>query len=113
MATEIAQSEWKPFLTDFSQRHRGAQVEIDAIGTDGIRPETSWLPFAGIAIDTDGKIEIWTGDGALTHTVMRPRAIYHKHAAGELSNEVTRNEVLEITSDDDPPITYLRFRKAG
>ena len=48
-----------------------------------------------------------TGSGEMFMT--NPVHVYHKNAAGLISEEVNPDEVLEITSSDDPRITYLRF----
>ena len=47
----------------------------------------------------------------MTHIVSNPQQVFHKTGAGVMSAEVNPDEVLEITASDDPPITYLRFRR--
>jgi hypothetical protein len=119
MAThEISRNNWKSFLEDFSKRHELAEVEVDAVSPQsGVRPETHWLPFTGIEFEDKGseagtiRLLTVTEIGDNTIEITAPRQIYHKPGAGVLSDEVTENEILEITSSDDPPITYLRFRK--
>jgi hypothetical protein len=122
MAThEIAREQWETFFTEFTQRHEGAEVEIDAVSpTDGVKEETHFLPFTGISFVAKGSgagtIEITTGTALgsdFTHVVTAPKQVYHKAGAGVLSDEVTPDEILEITSADAPPITYLRFRNPG
>jgi hypothetical protein len=120
MAThEIARENWAEFLEDFSKRHEGAEVEADAVSPQsGVRPETQWLPFVGIEFEEKGSeagtIRLLTGTviGDNSIEITSPKQVYHKPGAGVMSDEVTENEILEITSADEPPITYLRFRKA-
>ena len=118
MAThEISREHWATFFEDFSKRHEGTLVEADAVSPQtGVRPETQWLPFVGIEFEEKGSeagsIRLLTtteiGDNSIEIT--SPKQVYHKPGAGILSDEVTENEILEITSADDPPITYLRFK---
>lgn len=120
MAThEITRENWAEFFEEFSKRHQGAEMEADAVSPQsGVRPETQWLPFVGIAFEQRGseagtiRVLTATGIGDNTIEIAAPKQVYHKPGAGVLSDEVTENEILEITSAGDPPITYLRFRKA-
>ena len=120
MAThEISPERWAEFFEDFSKRHEDSMVEVDAVSPQaGIRPETQWLPFVGISFEEKGseagsvRILTATGIGDNSIEVTAVKQVYHKPGAGVLSDEVTENEIIEITSADDPPITYLRFRKA-
>ena len=48
-----------------------------------------------------------------THTVTSPVHVYHKNARGAISEEVNIDEVVEITSNDDPRITFLHFTPAS
>lgn len=122
MAThEIAREDWNTFFTEFSRRHQDAKVAIETVSpVDGVNEAADFLPFLGITLDTKGSgagsIEIMTAteDGDdFTHVVTAPKQVYHKTGAGVLSDEVTPDEILEITSADAPPITYLRFRHPG
>jgi len=122
MAThEIARERWAEFFEVFSKKRQGTEVEVDAVSpTAGVRPETLWLPFVGISYEEKGSdagdILILTGTELgdhVTHTVTAPKQVYHKSAAGILSDEVTEDEIIEITSANDPPVTYLRFRHAN
>jgi hypothetical protein len=124
MAThEIAREDWNTFLTEFSRRHQDAKVAIETVSpvdADGVDEEADFLPFLGITLDTKGngtdsiKIATTTEEGDdFTHVVTAPKQVYHKTGAGVLSDEVTPDEILEITSANAPPITYLRFRHPG
>ncbi|MBC8102326.1 MAG: DUF5335 family protein [Cytophagales bacterium] len=121
MAThEIPQSDWEKYLSDFSERHRGALVtieDVDPMSSPVI--ETRDLPFVSIGYDADGAdgagiIELVlgaTGGGhGKTHAIPAPKAVFHKPGAGVLSSEVNPDEVLEVTSGAKPPIHYLTFR---
>jgi hypothetical protein len=115
---QIEPDQWKAFLEEFSRRHQGAFVAVEtADPEDGTQEETKEMPFLGISFEVKGSeadsVEVIVGTEAedhITHTIFRPKKIYHKEAAGLISDEVNRDEILEITSADDPPITYLRFR---
>lgn len=115
---QIEPDQWKPFLDDFSRRHQGAKIAIEiADPQSGTQEEARWLPFVGISFEEKGSeadsIEILAGiqtEDHLTHTIFRPKKVYHKEGAGIASDEVNRDEIIEITSADEPPITYLRFR---
>jgi hypothetical protein len=122
MAThEIAREDWSSFFSEFSRRHRDAEVAIEAVSpVDGVNEAANFMPFVDITFNEKGSnagtISITSGaDGGvnLTHTVTAPKQVYHKTGAGVLSDEVTPDEILEITSADAPPITYLRFRHPG
>ena len=45
----------------------------------------------------------------VTHAIENPNRVFHKTAAGVMSDEVNQDEVIEITAPGHPPITYLRF----
>ena|SRR5579883_2290720 len=115
---QIEPEQWKPFLEDFSRRHQGVTVEIEIADPEaGTQEEVRSLPFVGISFEAKGSdadsIEVLAGtetEDHIAHTIFRPKKIYHKEAAGLISDEVNQDEVLEITSAATPPITYLRFR---
>ncbi|HEX5324000.1 MAG TPA: DUF5335 family protein [Capsulimonadaceae bacterium] len=114
---EIQPAQWKPFLEDFSRRHQGVLMAIETADPDaGPQEEINALPFVGISYEEKGSdadsVEVSAGtepERHMTHVIFRPRAIYHKEGAGLISDEVNRDEILEITSADEPPVTYLRF----
>jgi len=121
MAThEIPQSEWKSFLETFSARREGAIVSVEVTDPkQGPRREVGGLPLVGITYEQEGSgagtIELLLGTNPsdhVTHTVTSPKAIYHKGAAGVLSEEVNADEIIEITSADEPPIVQLHFAEA-
>ena len=117
---QIEPNEWKDFLDDFSRRHQGVIVAIETADPEaGTQNEVSALPFVGINFQVKGSeadtIEVMAGtekEDHVEHTIFRPKAIYHKDAAGLVSDEINQDEILEITSADNPPITYLRFRQS-
>ena len=116
MAThEIPREKWGQFFQEFSARHKNTKVEIERVSpTDGIKVEAKWLPFAGIRFD-EGASTIVVRTGEQTgngddHPVSNPRLVYHKSATGVMSAEETHDEIVEITTTGDPPVTYLRFR---
>lgn len=112
MAThEIARDQWHDFFQEFSNRRKGALVEVDRVSpTNGIKREVKWLPFAGIRFDSETVTVLTEGNDA--HTIDNPRQVYHKSATGVMSSEETHDELIEVTTTGDPPITYLRFRPA-
>lgn len=118
MAThEIPASEWKSFLQTFSERRKGAKVTVEVTDPkQGPRREIGGLALVGITYEGEGSgagtIELLLGDDPsahVTHTVTHPKAIYHKGGAGVLSEEVNPDEIIEITSADEPPIVQLHF----
>ncbi len=121
MAThDIAREGWAEFFDDFSKARQGVMVSIETVAprTDGPQTQTRALPFVGITFEDKGSgantIQIMAGtetDDHLTHTVTNPQRVFHKTGAGVMSAEVNPDEVLEITASEDPPITYLRFRR--
>ena len=120
MAThDIERERWGAFFDEFSRRRQGMLVTIEAVAPEsGPQVETRGLPFVGITLDRKGSggdtIEILTGterDDHLSHTIPAPTRVYHKTGAGVMSDEVNPDEILEITSSGDPPITYLRFQR--
>ncbi len=119
MAThEIPKEQWETFFTTFSERRKGALVTVEVADPQkGPRKEVSNLPLIGITIDDAGSgaghVSLLLGDAGsdnITHTVTEPKAVYHKSAAGLLSDEVNHDEIIEITSAGDPPITQLHFK---
>jgi len=118
MAThEIAKDDWKTFLTTFSERRKGALVTVEVADPQhGPRKEIDGLPLVGISYEETGSgagsILLFLGDATndnVTHTISHPKALYHKPGAGVLSDEVNTNEIIEVTSADDPPIIQLHF----
>jgi hypothetical protein len=118
---QIEPDQWKSFLEEFSRRHQGSLIAIETADPEaGTQEETKLMPFLGISFEEKGSeadsVEVIAGTEAedhVTHTIFLPKKIYHKEGAGLISDEVNRDEILEITSADDPPITYLRFRRGN
>ena len=118
---EIARSEWKTYFDDFSRTRRDENVTVELIFSPQADPQFALerLPLIGITYEEKGSeagtFEIMVGGettDSLTHTVTNPVHVYHKNAAGLISEEVNPDEVLEFTSTDDPRITYLRFAQS-
>ena len=124
MAThDIPRGEWKAFLEEFTRRHEGARVTMEAVDPrSSPQAEATGLPLVEIAYEEGGggddasaagRVFIVLGDEAgrhVTHAIDAPRHVYHKPGAGVLSSEVNPDEILEITAGGEPPITYLHFR---
>jgi hypothetical protein len=115
MAThEIPQDQWESFFTVFSERRSGALVTIETADPQkGPRKAETNQPLTGITIDDAGSVVLRMGgaggNDAVTRTITEPKAVYHKSAAGLMSDEVNHDEILEITSAGDPPVTQLHF----
>jgi len=118
---EIARTEWKNYFDDFSRTRQNEKVTVELIFSPQADPQFALegLPLVGITYEEKGSeagtIEIIVGSettDSLTHTVTSPVHVYHKNAAGLISEEVNPDEVLEFTSTDDPRITYLRFAQS-
>lgn len=118
---EIARTEWKTYFDDFSKTRAGERITVELIFGPQGDPQyaVSGSLLTGITFEETGKeagtIEISVGgtqNNALAHTVTNPVHVYHKNARGLLSDEVNTDEVIEITSTDDPRIVYLRFTPA-
>lgn len=111
MAThEIPRDQWESFFGVFSERRNGALVTIEiADPQKGPRKAETNQPLTGIALDDAGSVVLSLGGDAATRTITEPKAVYHKSAAGVMSDEVNHDEIIEITSAGDPPITQLHF----
>lgn len=119
---EIARSEWKTYFDEFSRSRSGERVTVELIFDPQDDPKFSLekQPLVGISFEEKGSDEgaflIMAGGertDSMTHAITHPVHVYHKNARGLLSDEVNVDEVLEITSTDDPRITYLRFEPVG
>ena len=117
---EIPRSEWKTYFDDFSRMRRNEKVTVELIFNPQADPEFALerLPLVGISYAEKGSeagtIEIMVGgetNDSLTHNVTNPVHVYHKNAAGLISEEINQDEILEFTSSDDPRVTYLRFAR--
>ena len=117
---EIPRSEWKTYFDDFSRTRQNEKVTVELIFDPQADPEFALerQPLVGISYaekgSESGTIEIMVGGettDSLTHNVTNPVHVYHKNAAGLISEEINQDEILEFTSSDDPRITYLRFAR--
>jgi len=43
------------------------------------------------------------------HMIPDPTRLYHKDGATEMSDEVNRGPMLEVTSSSEPQVTQIRF----
>ena len=117
---EIPRSEWKTYFDNFSRTRQNEKVTVELIFDPQADPEFALerQPLVGISYAEKGSeagtIEIMVGGettDSLTHNVTHPVHVYHKNAAGLISEEINQDEILEFTSSDDPRITYLRFAR--
>ena len=117
---EIPRAEWKNYFDEFSRTRFDEMVTVELIFSPQSDPQYALMhqPLVGISFAETGSeagtIEIMVGGettDSLTHTVTNPVHVYHKNAAGLISDEVNPEEVLEFTSSDAPQITYLRFAR--
>ncbi|MBC8142205.1 MAG: DUF5335 family protein [Armatimonadetes bacterium] len=111
MAThQIPEDQWTSFFEVFTERRKGAAVNVEVADPKrGPRMEVSDQSLEAITL-SDGAVTVAFASGA-THTVPDAKAVYHKTAAGIMSDEVNPDELVEITSGEDPPITLLHFTK--
>lgn len=109
MAThEIPEAEWSAFFQTFSARRKGATVTVETADPQkGPRKEESNVPLAAITY-ADGAVTV-AFEGGATHAITSAKAVYHKGAAGLMSDEVNHDEIIEVTSADNPPVTQLHF----
>lgn len=110
MAThEIPQDQWESFFTVFNDRRNGAMVTVEiADPQKGLRKAETNQPLTSIHV-ADGNIVLQLGGDGATRTITQPKTVYHKSAAGMMSDEVNHDEIIEITSAGDPPVTQLHF----
>ena len=110
MAThEIPASEWTPFFQTFSERRKSATVTVEVADPQkGLRKDETNIALDVITV-SDAAITVHFAGGA-THVITAPKAVYHKSAAGVMSDEVNHDEIIEITSADSPPVTQLHFQ---
>lgn len=118
---EIARTEWKSYFDEFSRTRAGELVTVELIFNPQADPQyaVNREPLGGMTYEEKGNepgtIEIRVGtekNNSLTHTVTNPVHVYHKNARGLISEEINEDEVVEITSSDDPRIVFLRFTPA-
>lgn len=112
MAThQIPEDEWTAFFEIFTERRKGTTITVEVADPKrGPRTEASDKSFDSMTLGGDGAVTIAFADGE-SHIVPAARAVYHKTAAGIMSEEVNQDELVEITSGEDPPITLLHFTK--
>ncbi len=115
---EIARSEWKTYFDEFSRTRSGERATLELIHDPQSDPEFALegQPLVSISFEEkgsgEGAIQIIVGGetaDSFTHAITHPVHVYHKNARGLISDEVNVDEVLEVTSTDDPRITFLRF----
>ena len=107
---EIDREEWGRFFDDFSKRHAGRKINVEAYGP-GTNPhhEIRALPFVGIVYEpkSEGAIEIIVGadpENHVSHTVIDPIHVWVRaEEAGD---------IVEIRSDDGVTC-LLRFAAAS
>ncbi len=117
---EIARSDWKTYFDEFSRTRQGERMTVELIFDPQRDPQFALeqQPLVGISYEEKGsekgQFEIIaggeTGD-SITHSITNPVHVYHKNAAGLISDEVNEDEIVEFTSSDAPRITFLRFQR--
>jgi hypothetical protein len=125
MAThDIPREQWKAFFEEFSRRHQGARVTVEAVDPRSTpHAEATRLPLVSISFDEGGsggeagaiRLQLGAdgGDGPVSRTIANPKQVYHKTGAGVMSSEVNPDEILEVTAQGEPPITYLHITHPG
>ena len=109
MAThEIPPSEWTGFFETFSARRKGATVSIGTADPQKGQHKAETNVTLDAITASDGAITVLFAGGE-AHTITAPKAVYHKSAAGIMSDEVNHDEIIEVTSVDNPPVTQLHF----
>ncbi len=112
MKENIDRSVWINYFNEFTRRNHLRPTRLEIFGELGAQEEERGLPFAGIALDTDGRalpsVEIMFGG----HDAMEPRHLTHVIANVQ---EITpkrgldgRDVALEIISAQGE-ISLLRF----
>ncbi len=119
---EIARTEWKTYFDDFSRNRQGEVVSVELIFSPQSDPDYALekQPLVGLSYEEKGSdagsILIMAGgkeNDSVTYRVTNPVHVYHKNARGLISEEINDDEVIEVTSTDDPRIVFLRFAPAG
>lgn len=118
---EIARTEWKTYFDDFSKNRQGEVVSVELIFDPQADPSypLEHQPLVGLSYEEEGSdagsIVIMAGGeetDSVTYRVTNPVHVYHKNARGLISEEINDEEVLEVTSTDEPRIVFLRFAPA-
>ena len=118
---EISRDRWPAFFDEFSRTRAGALVTVEIVGSPQADPwfPARRLPLTGLSFEPGGsgaghmEIRAGEGEGHITHVIVQPTHVYHKDGAGLISDEVNRDEILEITSTASPRITFLRFEPSS
>ncbi len=118
---EIARPEWKTYFDDFSKNRQGEVVSVELIFDPQADPSypLEHQPLVGLSYEQKGSdagsILIMAGGeetDSVTYRVTSPVHVYHKNARGLISDEINDEEVIEVTSTDEPRIVFLRFAPA-
>lgn len=118
---EIARTEWKTYFDDFSKHRQGEVVSVELVFSPQADPSypLEHQPLVGLSYEDKGSdagsILIMAGGeetDSVTYRVTNPVHVYHKNARGLISEEINEDEVIEVTSTDDPRIVFLRFAPA-
>ena len=117
---EVPRADWKNYFDEFSRTRQGELVTVELIFDPAGDPQFAQekQPLVGINFEEKGSeagsILILMGGAesdSVTHEVSSPVHVYHKNAAGLISDEINEDEILEFTSSDAPRITFLRFER--
>jgi hypothetical protein len=93
MIRKLDKPQWRPFLDTISKllEAKEAEIEVASLGL-GDQVQAKWLPFIGIAYDSNDDVVEVALDG-LDHMIHRPREIYLDNGASGLTS-------LEIVDAD-------------
>ncbi len=118
---EIARTEWKTYFDDFSQNRQGEVVSVELVFDPQADPSypLERQPLVGLSYEDTGSeagsiLVVAGGEetDSVTYRVTNPVHVYHKNARGLISEEINDEEVIEVTSTDEPRIVFLRFAPA-
>ena len=86
MIRKLKQPQWRPFLDAISKllEAKEAEIEVASLGL-GDQVQAKWLPFIGIAYDSNDDVVEVALDG-LDHMIHRPREIYLDDDVGGLTS---------------------------
>ena len=86
MIRKLEKPQWRPFLDAISKllEAKEAEIEVAALGL-GDQVQAKWLPFIGIAYDSNDDVVEVALDG-LDHMIHRPREIYLDDDVGGLTS---------------------------
>lgn len=98
---EIPREQWVKYFDDFSKKHEGWIVTLEALGSDlGDQEAATGLPLVGISADLkarENRVEIIIGgrpDADVTHIINTPKRVWVK------ASKTPGDEAVEVESED-------------